>query len=50
MSFIEAMQHVAENERTAVRLPGAEAFVWYDGQVRSRGKPPAGLLIQRIGR
>jgi hypothetical protein len=50
MNFIEAMQHVAENERTAVILPGADSFVWYDGAVRRRGQPPAGLLIQRIGR
>jgi hypothetical protein len=33
-----------------VILPGADSFVWYDGAVRRRGQPPAGLLIQRIGR
>jgi hypothetical protein len=50
MNFIEAMQHVAENERTAVILPGEDAFVWYEGQARGRRQPPVGLLLQKIGR
>lgn len=45
MNFIEAMRHVHENVRSAVKLPEASSFVWFD-ETPTFGERPFGLVIQ----
>lgn len=48
MNFIDAMRHVAENERAAVIRSDQKTFVWFDRTPFMAGMGPIGFRSESI--